>query len=741
MFTKHRNLLIIIALLAIIGTGLYQRSYYIRTDGKYLLEFDTYYHYRMAKTILEQGTRPAWDTMAFYPTGSPVQHPPLFHYYLAYSYEIVSSFSDMSLYQWCIYANTIPIILAIIAAFYAGKILTNDVGGLFTALFVAVNGAIASRTVIGYTDTDIWIVLFSFVAVYFLFKALKSERRYEWALLLGLTLFFFTMTWSGYTYLVLLVFAVFLICVVADVLKKQFDRSLLSAFALSFLSFVLPWTLYEKYYLTGVVLAALGASWLFAEKFTRVRKALPAICVAIIGVTVKVLYDEKVLSAVFGTSKRLVGTSTPQGQGFIIPDISISILQRYTVTFPIMLQLFSVLLVIAPFGIIFLLQKKDKFTLRAVLCLGLYFAGTGALLLMGGRYTMLFAIPLILSAGAFFGRLPEILERRVTSKGVLAAVIVCGLSAVPCYTAGAQLTKIGANMNDDMWELLTWMSENTPQDAVIIANWDLGYWIESIAQRKTVMNGSHYDISWRVVKYGKMLETQDETVAMKEVYGFPTMSEVESLREFPADSEWAKEKEMAGFAEDDAYVLVSEWTMLTFYWNSYFGNWNYATGEGQHRIYDPMWSQTARKLAYATEYVYGTQNIGIPVIKENGNFHSFILEKNGYAPTLGTIFHKDGELHFLGRKQGGLGIIYVPPHSLQYFKTTVAWPDMPGEVFLIKAEDIECMLTKLYFLNGGGLQYFELVKDCGTAKLYKVHKVAQVFDQGIIMEEDTYAPV
>jgi len=738
----NRNLLIIIALVAVIGVGLYLRSYYIREDGRYLLAFDPYYHYRMAETIINEGSRPEWDTLASYPTGEPVRHPPLFHYYLAYTYKIVSLFSGMTLFQWCIHANIIPIILSIIAAYYAGKVLTNELGGIFTALFMVVNGSISSRTVLGYTDTDVWIVLFSFAAAYFFFALLKSGKKY-WSVFLGLTLFLFALTWRGYWHVHILVFSAFIIYIIVDALKREVDRDLLSAFALSFLSFSLPYALYKGYYITGVVLAVLGVFWIFREKFItqNVKKLEIPIFVVIAGIAAKILYDEGIFSSALGYAGTLLGVASPAREPLILPDISISILQRKVVTLTTISELYSVLPLVAPFGIAFLLWKRTRFSLQTLVYLGLYFLGTAVMLLMGGRYTMMFAVPLVLASGVFFGALPEILKGKVTSKGASAVVLICALSVVPCYVEGSRASKASASMDDDLWELLTWANTNLPEDAVIVSSWDTGYWIESLAKRKSVMNGGHYDITWRVVKQGKLLETTDETIAVKEVYGFDDRSEVEALRTFPETGEWAIQKEMQGFAEDNAYVLVSEWVVLTFYWISYFGTWNYATGEGEGKAINPMWVQDARKLVSATEYIYGDENATFAVIKDDGNFHSFFLDESGDIPTMGTLFLKDGVMHFLKRENDNVGVIYVPPKSMPYFETRREWTDVPSEILVIRREYLECMLTRLYFFNGEDLRYFELVKDCGTAKLYKVHKVPHEFDQGVVTEIDTYQPI
>jgi hypothetical protein len=748
MSRNNRLFLLLVAVVLIIAVGLYVRSYYVRTEGDYLLVVDPYYHYRMANTILEQGSRPEIDMMAAYPTGAPVNHPPLFHYYLAYSYKVVSLFSSISLFQWCIYANIIPIILTIITAFFAGRALTNDVGGLFTAAFVAVNTAIVMRTVIAYTDTDIWVVLFSLAICFFFFKSIKAEipqkTRMKWAILLGVTLFLFALTWRGHWHIPLLLFASFILYLVYGAVKKTLDRDMLAVFSTSFLVFLLLYSLYEGMYIFTLLFALCGAGWAVFHRCgpsSLQPRVTPAIMGVIVVISAYLLYQEGVFRTLF-SAVTTQGWSASQ-QGITIPDISISVMQRFEITFSRLLDYFGLLLFIAPFGIILLLWKRDRFSLHILIFLLLYMAGTAALMTKGGRYTLLFAIPLILATGVFLGILPQILKEKITQKGIVAVLIACSLAIVPSYVTAEKASHSESVMTDDLYDMLTWMNENTPQDAVILAGWDMGYWIESIARRPSVMNGGHYDIQWRVVKFGKIIETTSEEIAVKEIYGFSDEEEVRTLRNFPADDHWAIEKEMQGFTEDNAYILVSDWSMLTFYWLSYFGNWDYVAGTGMGRQYVPLFGFEATKLLSGTAYVYGSSSITVSVIRENdtGYYHSYFVQEESSVPTMGTLFFQDGTQILLEREQGQGGIVYVPPTELPFFFSDVEWKDMRTEVFLIAKQDIDCMLTRLFFFNGEGLSHFELVKDFGTAKLFKVHKTPQEFDQGIHREIDDYTPI
>ena len=46
---------------------------------------------------------------------------------------------------------------------------------------------------------------------------------------------------------------------------------------------------------------------------------------------------------------------------------------------------------------------------------------------------------------------------------------------------------------------MQWLRENTPEDAVIAAWWDYGYWISTLGERKTLADNSTL-INWQIRK-------------------------------------------------------------------------------------------------------------------------------------------------------------------------------------------------------------------------------------------------
>ena len=46
---------------------------------------------------------------------------------------------------------------------------------------------------------------------------------------------------------------------------------------------------------------------------------------------------------------------------------------------------------------------------------------------------------------------------------------------------------------------MQWLRENTPEDAVIASWWDYGYWISTLAERKTLADNSTL-LDWQIRK-------------------------------------------------------------------------------------------------------------------------------------------------------------------------------------------------------------------------------------------------
>jgi hypothetical protein len=110
------------------------------------------------------------------------------------------------------------------------------------------------------------------------------------------------------------------------------------------------------------------------------------------------------------------------------------------------------------------------------------------------RFTILLVVPFALAFGVALGRLTSWIEQmagpwrpaaRVAGWLVVAAVLVTplrnGLAVADTYLP---------RMQDAWWDGLTRLRGEAPEDAVVVAWWDWGYFVEYVAERRSVADGS-----------------------------------------------------------------------------------------------------------------------------------------------------------------------------------------------------------------------------------------------------------
>ena len=716
-----------ILLLLIVVVSVVIRSEYVLEDGTLLLRYDPYYHYRMAETIVQEGHRPEWDYIASWPTGEPGdRHPPLYHYFLAYTFTVFKGLVDNDLLTWCSYSCIIPVILFVVLAFFVGREFTDLRGGLFSALLFALAGSTVARTLIGFADTDGFILVFSLLASLFWIKSLSGPRRLFYSVLAGFSIFLFELTWVGYWHmLLLLVGASFAFVIIHFYVEKEIDM-MRAAFLL--LGFLIPHMFYSHSFIEGVILVGI-AGVLFAshKKWQQLpmKKWQPMIALCVVVLCVYFLYSEGLIR----TSLYQPTEPFKEQENVFYPYLGPYISQRQEVTLPFLLESFATTLFLAPLGILVLFKERNKKSYALCVFLVLYVAGGTVMAFAGLRFLLLLSVPVLLSSSVTLSWLWNRVKGDSPGRKVVALCCVA-LLVTPVYIAAERVNYTERQLNDDWFKALQWIDQNTPDDSVVIADWENGYWVESIAKRKSVMNGGHYDIYWRLLKFGMMLQTKDEEVAVKEVFGFTSTSEVEKLRNFPEGDIGSelREKERTSFAveQQDAYIILGPKTALVFDFVSFFGTWDYTTGTGvptyiyggapAGTVFRPQWKQ----------HLYDTKEFPVVIYEAGGEYHGYIMEGNYIVPTAGTMYWLDGNVYYLKREDGTNGIIWYYPDSL---------------LMVIPPEAEETMLVRLYFFNGDGLEYFELVGDFGTVKVYKVHREGQdTLNEGVYVKMDEWSP-
>jgi len=200
-----------------------------------------------------------------------------------------------------------------------------------------------------------------------------------------------------------------------------------------------------------------------------------------------------------------------------------SVSEHATTTIDISFYFFSILMVFAGIGAWLLFQKKVNHSLQIkgemaafaliIGFLGIYFSSAFVRLEVFGSISVI-----ILSSIGISILISKILKDGHKPKSVVIKIsflaIIVALLMVPMVypekvnwannNVGLPITVLNSgthfNISTNDWpDAMQWLRENTPEDAVIAAWWDYGYWISTLAERKTLADNSTL-LDWQIRK-------------------------------------------------------------------------------------------------------------------------------------------------------------------------------------------------------------------------------------------------
>lgn len=213
-------------------------------DGVIFGANDPWYHMRLVENLVQHFPhRIAFDPFTLYPYGQVVPFAPFFDLLLGFVIWIIG-FGSPTQYTIETVGAYFPAILGAlvtIPVYFIGRELFNrNVGLLSAALIAILPGQFLFRSMLGFTDHHVAEVLFSTTAALFLILALKSAKEKEtsfshiknrewdhlnkpliYALLAGLALGIYFLSWIGALLFVLIILVYILIQYIIDHLRGK----------------------------------------------------------------------------------------------------------------------------------------------------------------------------------------------------------------------------------------------------------------------------------------------------------------------------------------------------------------------------------------------------------------------------------------------------------------------------------------------------------------------------------------
>ena len=523
-FNFKLNHLVIIGVLILA----FSVSFLIRAQpaeyGFELNEFDPFFNFRATEYIVENGFFEyfEWnDDKSWYPHGRDVSltSQVMLHSTAAITYQIFGG--NSSLYDFTILFPVLIGSLTVVVIFALVRLFAGTAAGLFASLLFAVSLPIIIRGTMGWFKSEPLGIFYGLLGLYLFLSAIRSENKKVAALKIifgGIVMAFGMASWGGDQFFIIpiglfilvlpfvrkdhkfLLWSIPLFVGVFLLISGSFERPGLSfVFGLGGISLIIP-TIFL-------------VSSIFVQKIsrdeTKIRNSLfLLISIIIIGSFLIIINHESDLLPL--PSFRYLNAMNP----FLTTTDPLvdSVAEHTSTSIDISFLFHSVWMVFAGLGIWIILSKKisQTFVKNDMKAFVLIFGMTGVYLASSFIRLEIFAsISLIILSSIALSILTKNLFKikffgiknyLFKISYVVSILFLFSLPLVvpennnwidahdspPIIFTGAT----NSPPTNDWLDTLEWIKLNTPENAVIASWWDYGYWIQTIAERASLVDNS-----------------------------------------------------------------------------------------------------------------------------------------------------------------------------------------------------------------------------------------------------------
>jgi dolichyl-diphosphooligosaccharide--protein glycosyltransferase len=460
------------------GTPNDLKAFYQDSHGlPYMFELDSYYNYRLTENFLDHGYMGdtkirgiEWDLHSYYPPGVPMDYPPMIVYLSSFVYYLINLFATIPLLITVFWISAFIGPLSGVIAFFLVRRFTNDFGSVAAGIFIVTAPMFTVRTVVGWFDTDMFIIFFPLLVTWFFFIAVENRNNYRkgilYAIFAAFSMLLFSLAWNGWQYIFYFIILFSTIYIIWCKFRGRKVKNLI----IIFLTFILGSLL-----LIGVLTGFINIY--------------------------KLIIGPLELVKIYGRQN----IWTPW------PDVysTVSELERPNIVEIISgvgLAFFAGL-----FGFIWMfrvmINKKLKDNLLSKMNWFFYlflllWAIVGFFTLTkGARFIMMLIPPMAISAGIFIGivyeylamlknhKRFEVFRRRKNLINIIAILILLWITVPAVLNVHQSILTLKPIVNDDLWDASVWINNYTSNDTVIISQWSYGHLFTAIADRPVVFDG------------------------------------------------------------------------------------------------------------------------------------------------------------------------------------------------------------------------------------------------------------
>jgi len=502
--------------------------------GFELNEFDPFFNYRATQFMVENGL-PSYlewnDDLSWHPYGRDVSSTSqvMLHTTTAMLYQTFGMGS--SLYDFTIIFPVVVSSLTAIIIFALVRTIGGTTAGLFASLFFAVSPIIIMRGSVGWFKSEPLGLFYGLLAVYLLISGIKSDKGKVSVVKIvgaGILLAFGLASWGGIQFFMLPIGLFFL---ALPFLRKD-NKFIILASVIFTSVFLLVTGLFER---TGIgFISSLNGFFLIGST------AFLVACVIIRRVSGKTqlrnslaLLGGAIIAGAVVASSGMINLPTFRylnaANPFLITTdmLTDSVSEHATTTIDISFYFFSILMVFAGLGAWLLFQKKVNHSLKIkgemaafaliIGFLGIYFSSAFVRLEVFGSISVIIlsaiGISILISKILKVGHKPTSVVTKISFLAIIVALLMVPMVypeklnwannnvglPVTILNSGSQF-----NISTNDWpDAMQWLRENTPEDAVIAAWWDYGYWISTLAERKTLSDNATL-LDWQIRKTAAM---------------------------------------------------------------------------------------------------------------------------------------------------------------------------------------------------------------------------------------------